>query len=563
MKKLKFEKLWLLSMREKKARVEQFQSDITAIVAGNEFGKSSLAKSLYSAMGADPYKTSSAWLRAQVTSLIQFSVNDESYWILRQGSHVSLFDSNRTKLWSVGSIVKGLGPELANLLDFEIKLKVSGGPPSFLPPAFCFLPFYVDQDHGWNEAWASFSGLGMVPNYKDDVANFHTGIRPKEYYKEKSKKSEATSEKKELSSEREALKRAESRFKEKRSTVGIAFEPKIFSDRIDALLKEQNALQLSADNIKLEISALQSRRSVALEEMEIARSILQELDADVKFVEKLEDHQVVCPVCSTVHQNDFANRFGLINDADACRIVFNEAQQKVSELDEKIQRQLEKVPSFETRIERISALLAESRGQVLLGDMLRDESERIVEQTFVDETKQIDADIGEVDERIRGHEAGMRKFTSKKHKDTITEFYAGKMRAFCNELGIADIPDKLLKSVRPVIDEVGSSKPRLLLAYYYAVLHTISEFSTSCFCPIVLDTLLQQDPDPENAKLMTSFAINRRPEGSQLIMATGDLQGVSFEGQVIEPSSYRSLLQEDQYESVLTTLTPFINSAMQ
>lgn len=563
MKKLRFEKLWLLSTKERKARVETFQSDLTAIVAGNEFGKSSLAKSLYGALGADPYKTSPAWHGANVSSLLEFRIDDETFFLLRQGTHFSLFNENSKKLWSVGTIVKGLAPELAALLDFEINLKISGGQSGFLPPAFCFLPFYVDQDHGWNEAWASFSGLGMVSNYKDDIANFHTGIRPKEYYKEKAEKSTATAEKNELTKEREALKRAEKRFSNKRDKIGVAFDPVAFSDRIDALLREQNALQLSVDKIKSSVSELQSKRSVAMEEMEIARSILQELEADVKFVENLDDHEVVCPVCSTVHQNDFANRFGLVNDADACRLVFKEAQQRVTELDKKIEVELQKVPTFEDRINKISALLAENRGQVLLGDMLRDESERIVEQTFIEETEQIDVSIGQVDERIAGHAAAMRKITNAKHKETITDFYAQKMRSFCHELGISNVPDKLLKSVRPVIDEVGSSKPRLLLAYYYAVLHTISEYSTSCFCPIVLDTLLQQDPDPENAKRMTSFAINRRPNGSQLIMATGDLQGVPFKGQLIEPSTYRSLLEEDQYEGVLETMTPFVNGAMQ
>ena len=52
MKRLKFEELWLLSTKEKKARAESLSNEVTAVVADNEFGKSSLVKSLYATLGA-------------------------------------------------------------------------------------------------------------------------------------------------------------------------------------------------------------------------------------------------------------------------------------------------------------------------------------------------------------------------------------------------------------------------------------------------------------------------------------------------------------------------------
>jgi hypothetical protein len=51
------------------------------------------------------------------------------------------------------------------------------------PPAYFFLPYYVDQDKGWLESWASFANLGQLSNWKRDVTEYHTGIKPNSYYK--------------------------------------------------------------------------------------------------------------------------------------------------------------------------------------------------------------------------------------------------------------------------------------------------------------------------------------------------------------------------------------------
>ncbi len=562
MKKLRFIELWLLSQKEKKARVENLSDDAIAVVADNEYGKSSLVKALYATLGAEPGKTPDVWRFAQVISLLKFSIDGNVFNMLKSGSIYSLFDENGAMLWSVSGIVKGIGPQLNPMLDFQIELPIRNGDAVIPPPAFCFLPFYIDQDNSWNDTWESFSGLEMIPNYKNDIANFHAGIRPKEYYLAKAEKTAETRKKTEFLQERNALDRAVNRIKEKRNSFGIAFDPEVFSDRIELLLKEQNALQSAYDKVKSKVSELQSRRTVAFEEMEIARKILTELDADVKFVHDIAETEIVCPICNTVHKNDFANRYGLLNDAYACRAILEETKQRVAEFDKEIQKELRQVPKVESHIMRIASLLEETRGEVKLRDMLQDESERLVDETFLKEGASIDQDIGEIERKIEATDARMKEFDNAMRKKTILETYSTRMEQYCLRLGVTNVPPSLLKSIRPVINETGSSKPRLLLAYYYAILQTIEKHSTSCFCPIVVDTPLQQDQDPANAERMIQFAIDNRPKDSQLILATGSLHGVNWPGRVIAPSRKHSLLDEDQFETVLAHVLPFLNLAM-
>jgi predicted nucleic acid-binding Zn-ribbon protein len=562
MKKLKFEKLWLLSLRENKARQEKIDEAVTCVVADNDFGKSSLVKSLYASFGADPTRIPDAWKHARVISLLRFSVDQSPYFILRQDGFFALFDAEKNLLWTASSVVKELGPQIGAMLDFEIYLKQRGNKSVLPPPAFCFLPFYIDQDHGWTEAWESFSGLGMFAGYKDEIADYHTGIKPREYYKARIDRDASREKRGELTSERAALLRAKKRFSDKRKRIGIALDVETFKDRIQALLKEQNALQQHYDGIRAEVSDLQARRAGAQEELNVAKRVLAELDADVKFAASIEDKHVVCPVCSTVHENDVANRFGLANDADMCRQLLLEAKRRVENLDTDISKKVSNVPSVRSRIDIINRILQETRGQIKLADMLKDESERLVDRSFEDEEGVLNGEIGKLTTAILDAEEKMRTLLSATRKKEIIKFYSDKLRVFCADLGLSTPPTSVFEKVRPVINETGNAKPRLMLAYYYAVLHTIQKFSTSCFAPIVIDTIKQQDPDAENARKMIEFAVNKRPADSQLVLATGDLHDVETGGRIIEPATFKSLLSEDAYEDVRAFVMPFLDEAL-
>jgi hypothetical protein len=440
MKKLKFEKLWLLSTQERRARTESFDGDVTAVVADNEFGKSSLVKSLYATLGADPFRTPESWNNLKVTSLLRFSIDEIQYYMLRQGGHFAFFDAEQKLLWTADSIVKSLAPKVGALLDFKIELKAKYGAAAIPPPAFCFLPFYIDQDKGWTETWASFSGLGMIPRYHKDIAEFHTGIRPSEYYKAKVDRDSATVKRNELAQERAALQKAKKRFTDKKKTLGIALDVESFQDRIVALLSEQNALQSSYDDARNDVADLQALRSASQEEVEISARVLADLDKDIKFASSLTENEIVCPTCSTIHENDFANRFGLTNDADACRGILVASRADVLALDAKIQQRLKAIPLLDGRISKIKDILEETRGQIKLGDMLKDESQRLVDQTFVEEERDIDGDIGGINDLIIAASERMAGFTKAAHKKKITDFYSGRLRSFCRELSITDIP---------------------------------------------------------------------------------------------------------------------------
>jgi hypothetical protein len=361
MKNLRLQKLLMCSDHEKAARSVQFDKNKTVILGENDTGKSCLIKSIYAAFGADAYKTNDNWDALKTNLLVEFTVDDVPYRIMRSQSFFALFDANGDIMWNGSGIVSGIGPEVAKLLDFKLTLPNRKGEQVVPPPAFCFLPFYVDQDIGWLRSWASFAGLQMFDNPKRDVAYFHAGLRPNEYYLAKAIKLEADRAREDLKIDRKALDRAAERLQAGRRPVRFDLSPADFAGRIEALLAECQTVQDQQDKIQRSLSDLYSKRASLLEQGEIAGTALAELDADFDFMRKSVDPEIVCPTCGTAHLNDFANKFGLISDADTCRGFLLEVRQEILDIDKQISEERTKFDAFGENINRINAILSEER----------------------------------------------------------------------------------------------------------------------------------------------------------------------------------------------------------
>ncbi|ETX15288.1 hypothetical protein OCH239_18510 [Roseivivax halodurans JCM 10272] len=62
---------------------------------------------------------------------------------------------------------------------------------------------------------------------------------------------------------------------------------------------------------------------------------------------------------------------------------------------------------------------------------------------------------------------------------------------------------------------------------------------------------------------MIKFALEERPQGSQLVLATGSLHGVELSGREINPEAKEQLLRADQYEVVREHMLPFMNAVLE
>jgi hypothetical protein len=184
MKHLYISEILLLSQKEKKARKVQFDPKRTLIHGKNHTGKSSLIKSIYWALGAEPL-FNQKFKNTNFSALLKFEIDGTKYSILRDSKLFGLYNNNDELIKKFTSVTKELGPYLGKLLNFQPLFQNQQSNFIVPPPAYLFLPYYIDQDSSWSESWSSFKKLRQIKDYRNQSIYYHSGIRPNEYYSTK------------------------------------------------------------------------------------------------------------------------------------------------------------------------------------------------------------------------------------------------------------------------------------------------------------------------------------------------------------------------------------------
>jgi len=459
-------------------------------------------------------------------------------------------------------VTKELGPFLGEMLGFGLKTTIGRGSEMVTPPpAFCFLPYYADQDKSWTATWTGFANLAAVTDTRGKCSDYHSGKRPNAYYKALGDKQIADRLTKELESERDVMKRAKKRFDGKRQHLAIDLQPEVFADRVDDLIKELQSVQTKQDQIKTELSDLVAERVLFVEQVRLSKIALDELDPDYEYA-STQPEEVICPTCGTTHDNDFVNRFSIAADADSCREIIAFGQRKLEELNSKIDKAQSRLNHVGREATRLNSILSEERGKLRLRDILRGESERILDESFAEEFSVLEEKIGNSMLASSDAEKRKRETADRKRLKEISETYQTFMSKFLHDLDVHTLREKDYKDIKGNIKTTGSELPRALLAYRFAFFHTMLKHSTSPLCPLVIDSPLQQDQDDENIPRILNFIISNTPDDCQLVLGCVKLHEVNFEGHVIEATVKHQLLQEEAFDQVKSRIDPLINQLL-
>lgn len=563
MKNLKLRRLTLVSHRERAAKTVAFDDRTTVVLGENDTGKSSLIKSVYAAFGADPAVQHPRWRSAAPVSLVDFDIDQNSFSLLRSSGLYGLFDHTGNVIWTASGVVSGVAPRLAELFGIELRMQSRTGEFITPPPSYFFAPFYVDQDAGWQRNWNSFADLRMFERYRESLALFHAGVRPNEYYAAQAKKIDADRSRSQLTNERAGLERAAKRLRADRRVLAFDLRPEDFAKEIDRLTMQATELRTQQDSIKASLARLTSQRAVLVEQIAIASATLKELNADFAYLGASVEPEVICPTCGTLHQNDFAKKFSLASDVDACRTFVVEAQAELAETDVLIAAEKRRFDALQANIDPIDSLLNETLGDVKLRDIIEGESERLIDETLDAELAQLNELIGSYLAISEEAAATMKALSDAKRERRIKNYFAGALQSYVAELRVPTLPPRFFSSLYGNPPETGSDQPRALLAYYYAFAQTVREHSSALLAPLVIDSPVQQDQDPKNARRMIEFALSNVPPDMQLILGTVRLQGAEYGGYTIELTEKYSLLEEEGYREANARVLPLLELLVQ
>jgi hypothetical protein len=499
----------------------------------------------------------------KVTSLLKFTIDGELYSILRFGNLFSIFDKNANHLQSFNSITNELAPFISNLLDFKIKIPDSKGKLINPPPAYYFLPFYIDQDKGWVNNWSSFERLGQIPKYKKHISEYHIGLRPNDYYVLLNQINSIKEDVDEKNSEIRVQTNVMSKLDQKVNPGQFNIDIESFQKEIEELLVECQKLKEKEDEQKSYLTKLYNQKMTINSQIKLVESSHGELKKDFEFANKYLDDSVECPTCGATYDNSFNDRFSIAQDENRCYELLQQLRNELHDIDVSIDKAKSDFTKNTLNKNRISELLEVKKTQIKLQEVIENEGKKEVRQILKSDIDSMRSNVIKSEYDLRNIQKELKKFDKSERKKEILGIYTEKMHAATISLNVFNLNDSCYKKVDAKINETGSDKPRALLAYFYSILHVMTKYSSSVFAPVVIDSPNQQDQDDANLKRIYSFIIDKQPEGSQLILASADTdREIPFKGKRIILENKDSLLVKDQFEEVSTEINYYLTQSL-
>ncbi|MFZ2032096.1 MAG: hypothetical protein WAU68_17425 [Vitreimonas sp.] len=555
MSALKFSKLSLCSVNERSALQLSFDQSVTILVGGNGFGKSAVMKSLYDTLGAKPHKIDDSWKGARVTSLLEFTVDGMRYAALKSGKTYAIFDASNQPLIKTEHVTKELAVTLARLLQFELRMADKEDRVATPPPSYMFAPFYVDQDASWNAAWKSFNDF-YLPDSPKNLAEYHSGLKPNDYYLAKAKHDLLVSELRPVEGEREEIQATLRRVRDAIAGAPIDFDIATFERETARLVDESQQLHDRQAKHRKLLGQLNEERTLWREQEAVVHAALSEMTMELDDAVHLHG-DVECPMCGQHYHNKISDQFELVEDRESLIGAIELARSKISALDELIENQRHNVGDIEESLGRVMAALTVQKSGITLHDVVRAEGKAEAARILRAQLSEADEKYGNLDRRVQEARIEMDRFTSRERAKEINGYFAGLLRTFERELDVRADQARTISIRSPKLAR-GSEGPRGLLAFYFAFLATEKKFGSSTFCPIVIDAPNQQGQDFGHLKSMMEFMLKNVPERTQLIIAaetmpldaTVDVQEIS--------SQKRAVLRQDKYEEVTEYVRPYL-----
>lgn len=555
MKNLCISEILLLSQKEKKAKKAQFHPRRTLIHGKNHTGKSSLIKSIYWALGAEPL-FNQKFKNANISALLKFEIDGVKYSILRDGKLFGFYDRHGDLIKKFTSVTNELGPFLGKLFDFQPLFQNKSSEFIVPPPAHLFLPYYIDQDSSWSNSWDSFKNLQQIKDYRNSGIFYHSGIRPNEYYSTKKEIQEFIQIIEETDKEQKLTSKILSEIKDKLDQTSFNIDVESFKSEVAELLTESQSLMAKEEILKNKLHDLYHLQASFQAQINIVKQAILESNKDLKFAAEELPEIIGCPTCGAEYENSFAERFEIARDERKSKDLLIELNKDIQSVESQIEKEKETLSTVTAEVSRINEILEEKKGDLTLKDIIDNAGKNQVKSIFSERRSELnDILISNAREKEQ-LEKKLKAFESKERKSDIIEFYTSRMSSFLKKLDIHSLTTDDYKAITTKIEskETGSSRPRALIAYYFTFFHLMKKYSSSTYCPLIIDSPNQQDQDVEHIDKIMGFINNNQPDGSQMILGLAETYGEDFDCEVIELKEKYSLLQRSEFDEVADEL---------
>ncbi|MFT0171479.1 hypothetical protein ACLKMY_21125 [Paraburkholderia mimosarum] len=551
----RFENIWLLSHREKKARHVKFHPRKNLLRGRNHTGKTTLIRSLFETLGATPHGKLESW-DDNAVCLLEFSVNGEHYFALHQDGRRALFDVESNLLISTSKFAEW-SKRFCEVTEFNLVFS-DKSESKVVPadPACFFLPFYVNQDGSWQSEWNTFDGIKRFSSPFGPILEYFTGVCPPEYYRARAQKSQDAKVLEEHRREYRLLERAIERFGRTIPLTGPKVSADNFVAEIAQLTKEVNELNAHQEKV----------RSVAVKEQELVSSLdhqirmadeaLAAYESDAKYLRAGGAAPLICPTCHAEHEKPFLDLLQFAEDARVLRELAARLREDSAEVRRRCQTAFSELNSLNENYLRISRLLDTRKGDLKFQDVVGSIGAEAAFAAFDSERKELQSAIDAAVLTVNALEQKMKDLRSPKRTKAILaefrDFYVAGRIAL--QLRSVD-PSRMKLTARPALS--GSGGPRSILAYYAAIWRTAQGKTGTYDIPVVIDSPNQQAQDDINLPAVLQFIAKDLPADMQLIVGLETPTDYAFDREVHLEDKF-AMLREDEWEAAQLTVEPLL-----
>ncbi|WP_205071159.1 hypothetical protein [Photorhabdus sp. S14-60] len=524
----------------------------------NSIGKSTLAKSLLWSLGCDPV-FDEEWKSNDIKSILYFTLNNKEYFSCR-GSHSIILGAIGDEAQRYINITGDFSKGFSDLVNFKMKLPNRGdGNLETPPPAYYFLPFYIDQIKSWSSPWNSFENLGQYSNWKGPLIKYFTGYLKPEHFDIEENIYEYSEIKKESAHKIEKFQSAVEVIVDNTVDSPITLDNNDFikiqneiKNELYDLIDYQTRLYDAQATITSNIYDLESQYALAI-------TSANELEADYKFaVESIPTDYLECPLCGTLHDNSLPNRALLLSEKDSLLNEANSIASKIVELKSSLNSLNEDAQFITNEIERINNKYITDDDAVkkgLIAQVIDTLSTENVSKNIQIKIDNEDLNISKANSSIKELKKDQKKLLSTKEKEELNSSFMSKLLANIEALGSTGINLSKVKSptdYKQLLGGGAAEAARGLLAYQLSVLQQIHGAKTCVVPPFVIDTPNQQEQAGYRYETVIKELMRSVPQDYQIILCAMEndaLNEFKHDANVIVLNSNR-LLTASQYDSL-------------
>lgn len=517
MNEMYFESILIADIYKHTARFQKFEKGINIITStDNHVGKSSLVKSLYYTLGAET-EFDTVWDINTKLFVVNFVAYGKRYIIVRFQKNYIVFEEEKLILLT-NNVSRDLVKLYEKIFSFSIYLPNKTTKKTELAsPVFSFMPYYIDQDRGWNGLYNSFLQLDQYKkNDREKSLYFHLNIYDKH-------RIERLAEKDRLQGEIEVLK-------EKEEKIRIT---------IDSLSKEVQHL-IPADTItelETNLKIPKEKISILVTHIGEARNKIQELETTlqqheyqlniVKEYHKIKNnsgfqHNVSlqeCPRCGYVFEDELydmvRSNYNVSNEDYMCQQI----QLIINSITEELNTYKEKYVSLMNELEETEKVFDDSQDSY---DVYV--KQRGLEKSMKNFTSQLTENMEEQlnrNECIKKIEKELKKLPNKKE---VESKYVEYVRLNIIKLGAWDPSyEGNIKLTKPIKAQ-GTLESKIILAQYVGLFQTMEYFKSKTIrFPFIVDSPRAKEASYLSSKEIINMIL-KIDSLPQIILATVDFQ---------------------------------------